>query len=94
MALQQGTAGRFGMLKQSALGTPQATDSEFYYVAFTGCDFSPAQGVAQLPPEAGNLQALPRGTYKTGVVGAGGLDCIPRLDNRFGYWLEAALGEA
>lgn len=93
MALQQGTAGRLGMLKQSALGTIQETDSEFHYLAFTGCDFAPAQGVAQLPPEAGNTQALPRGTYKTGVVAAGGMDFIPRLDHRFGYWLEAALGD-
>jgi hypothetical protein len=95
MALYQGTAGRFGMLKQaSGLGTAETTDTDFHYIAFTGCDFAPAQGVAQLPPEAGNLQALPRGTYKTGVVAAGGVDFIPRLDNRFGYWLEAALGDA
>ena len=93
MPITQGTGGRFGMLKQTALGEAQATDGSFHYVAFTGCDFAPAQGVAQLPPEAGNEQALPRGTYKTGVVAAGGLDIIPRFDNRFGYWLEAALGD-
>lgn len=90
----QGTAGRFGMLKQTGLDVPQTTDGNFHYIAFTGCDFAPTQGVNMLPPEAGNTKALPRGTFKTGVIAAGGIDFIPRLENRFGYWMEAAFGDA
>lgn len=89
----QGTKGRFGILKQTAFDTPQSTDSSFYYFAFTNLDFGPVQGSGQLPQEAGNNDPLPRGVFKTGVFAAGGIDFIPRLDNRIGYWLEAVFGD-
>jgi hypothetical protein len=92
--IQQGTAGRLGILKQSAFNTIQATDSSFYYVAFTGCDFGPQEQSGALPQEAGNTKALTRGVFKAGVMAAGTVAFIPRLDNRFGYWLEAVCGDA
>lgn len=89
----QGTGGRWGFLKQSAFDTPQTVDSAFYYLAFTNCDFGPVQGQGQLPPEAGNDEPLPRGVFKTGVHAEGGVDFLPRLENRLGYWLEAVFGD-
>ena len=65
--IQQGTAGRFGILKQSAFNTPQSTDTSFYYTAFTNCGFGPVEAQGSLPPEAGNTKALPRGVFKAGV---------------------------
>lgn len=91
--MQQGTAARFGILKQAAKGTPQTSDPSFHYLAFLGCDYAANDGTRQLEPEAGQQKALPRGTYKTGVVAQGGVDFIPRLENRFGYWLEAVFGD-
>jgi len=35
---------------------------------------------------------LPRGIFKTGVHAQGGIDIIPRLDNRIGYFLECVTG--
>jgi len=93
--LQQGTAGRFGFLKQTAFDTEnESADGSFHYYAFTNCDFGPIQQQGQLPQEAGNTKGLPRGTYKSGVFAAGGMQFIPRLENRFGYILEAAFGDA
>jgi hypothetical protein len=39
-------------------------------------------------------EALPRGVYKAGAFMAGGVTMIPRLDNRFGWILEATCGDA
>lgn len=88
----QGTAGRFGFLKQDSFNTPQTVDSAFKYLAFVGCDFGPVQGQGQLPMESGSNSPLPRGVFKTGVHAEGGVDFLPRLDNRIGFWLEAAFG--
>lgn len=92
--IQSGTAGRFGILRQSAFNVPQGADSGFFYTAFTDCSFGPVEAQGSLPPEAGNTKALPRGVFKAGVHAEGGLDFIPRLDNRFGYWLDAVCGDA
>lgn len=93
--IQQGTGGRIGILKQTAFNTINASaDASFYYIAFTQSDFAVVEQTAVLPMEAGNTKALPRGMYKAGVQAAGGVTFIPRLENRFGYWLEAVCGDA
>lgn len=91
--VQFGTAGRFGILKQTDFETPMAVDSSFHYLPFTGCDMSPQQTQGQLPPEGGGLlKSLPRGIFKSGVLAAGGVDIIPRLYQNIGYWLECLCG--
>lgn len=92
--IQQGTAGRFGFLKQSAFNTIQSTDGSFHYLAFTNCGYGVQQGVDQLPTESGASRALGAGTFKTGAWSQGNVDFIPRLDNRIYYLLEAVFGSA
>ena len=91
--IQFGTGGRLGLLKQDAFNTPQTNDTLFKYVAFTQCDFGPQQQQGALPPEAGNSKAFPRGVFKSGVHAEGGVSLIPRLEENFGYWLEAICGD-
>lgn len=91
--LQMGTAGRFGVLKQSAFNTIQSTDSSFHYYAFTECNYGPVEEVAALPLEAGTPRPLPGGVYKTGLTFAGNVRLIPRLENRIAYLLEATVGD-
>jgi len=43
--------------------------------------------------EAGTTQPLPGGHYKTGVMFAGTVSMIPRLENRIAYLLEGAIGD-
>lgn len=90
--LQLGTAGLFGLHKQADFDTIYTTN-DFYWFPFTGCDFSPVQRQGALPMESG-AKSLPRGVFKAGVHAAGGLDFIPRLENRFGWILEAVCGDA
>lgn len=91
--IQIGTEGRFGILRQTGYDVPQTIDQNFHYYAFTGCDFGAIQMEGQLPQEAGG-KSLPRGIFKSGVHAAGGVDLIPRMENRFGWLLEAACGDA
>lgn len=90
--LQLGTAGLFGLHKQTDFDTIYTTN-DFHWFPFTGCDFGPVQRQGALPMESG-AQSLPRGVFKAGVHAAGGLDFIPRLENRFGWVLEAVCGDA
>jgi hypothetical protein len=91
--LQMATAGRFGILKQTAFETIQSNDSNFHYFSFTQCNYGPQQGDATLPLEAGSTYPFPAGTYKTGLFFAGNVAMIPRLENRFGYILEGVCGD-
>lgn len=90
--IQFGTAGRFGLLKQSAFESINSDDTLFDYFPFLNCDYSPIEGRDVLPQEASSY-ALPRGEYKTGVLFGGGMDFIPRFDERIGWILEAAFGD-
>jgi len=67
-------------------------DDKFTYHSLTDLSFGPIKNSETLPPET-NMRALPTGAYVTGAWGAGGLSLIPRLDNRLGWLLLAALGE-
>jgi len=91
--LQIGTKGRVGFLKQTAYDTIQAADGSFHYFPYLNCTLGVIQGATQLPPETGG-SALPRGYLKTGSWAAGALDIVPRLENRIGWLLEAACGDA
>lgn len=91
--LNMATAGRFGILKQTAQGTIQSNDANFHYFAFSACGYGPQQAQAALPIEAGDIRPLPGGHYKTGLMFAGTVTMIPRLENRIAYLLEAAIGD-
>ena len=92
--IQFGTAGRFGILKQTAFETPQTADGDFKYLPFTGGDFGPQQQQGQLPPEAGGqTKSLPRGIFKSGILAMGGIEIIPRLYQNIGYWIECLSGD-
>ena len=89
MALQMATAGMWGMAPQAASGTAGST---FYWYPLVATDFGITEGQDNLPMETGK-SSLQRGRFKTGVLAAGTLQVIPRLDNRLGWLLEAAFGE-
>lgn len=91
--IQIGTKGRVGFHKQTAYDTIYATDADFHYFPYINCTLGVVQGAGQLPAETGG-SALPRGYHKTGTFAAGALDLVPRLENRFGWLLEAVLGDA
>jgi len=91
--IQMATEGRIGLLRQTAYDTIQTTDGNFHYFAFTNCSYAPMEQAGQLPLESG-ASAFPRGYFKSGVVFQGMVDLIPRLENRFGWILEAVCGDA
>ena len=91
--MQLWTQAELGFLKQNAFDVIQANDANFHYFAMTNCDFGPVQGAGALPPETG-ATAFTRGYFKTGVAAAGGMDIVPRLENRIGWLLEAACGDS
>lgn len=64
----------------------------FHYFPLTDLGLSPIKGQAALPPEIGG-RALPTGAYSTGAWAAGPVSMIPRLDNRLGWLLLAAMGD-
>jgi len=89
MALQMATAGMFGIAPQAAAETAGTT---FYWFPLVNSDYGIVEGQDNLPMETGK-SSLSRGRFKTGVLGAGTVQMVPRLDNRLGWLLEAAFGE-
>lgn len=72
--------------------SPSAYTDVAHYYSLTDLSFSPIKNINVLPPET-NRRAFPTGAYLTGMWGQGVVSMIPRLDNRFGWILLAALGE-
>jgi len=91
MSIQIAGSSMFGIGLQTALGTIQATNSNFYYYPFTGLGYGPQQPVVALPPESGR-DITPRSFYKQGVWVAGAVNLLPRLDHDLGWLLHAGMG--
>lgn len=87
--LQMTSAGLLGVAPQTAIEVAGVT---FYWYPLVNCDFGPLEGQDNLPFEIGG-SALQRGRFKTGIVFGGNIDMVPRLDDRFGWLLEAAMGD-
>ncbi len=93
MALQQGAGADDYARMAAGYDQLEATDANYYYYALTALGLQPVKGMNVLPQEIGG-RALPSGVYSTGTWMAGGVQIIPRLDNRFGRMLLAGFGEA
>lgn len=92
IAIQQG-AGATEYAKMAAgYNTAVSADEDFEYYPFTDLSLAPVKNVDVLPPEIGG-KALPTGQFVTGIWGEGPVSLIPRLDNRLGWILLAAMGE-
>lgn len=102
MILPNNTLWGFG-IQQDGAGTeyakmaagyehPVSNANYFYYYPQTDVGFGPTKNQDTLPPENGG-RALPSGAYVTGVWNEGATTIIPRLDNRFGWLLLAAMGD-
>jgi len=91
-AIQQSGAGTDHAKMVAGFEVPNTTDNQFYYYVARDLAFGPMKNQAALPPEIGG-RALPSGMFVAGAWGAGGISLIPRLDNRFGWLLLAAMGD-
>jgi hypothetical protein len=69
-----------------------SVDGNFNFYPFTDLSLAPLKNTDVLPPEIGGV-ALPTGEYTTGIWAEGPVSLIPRLDNRIGWLLLAAMGE-
>ncbi|HUW12882.1 MAG TPA: phage tail tube protein [Anaerolineae bacterium] len=92
IAIQQDGVGTDHVKMVAGFEVPNTTDGEFYYYVARDLAFGPVKNQAALPPEIGG-RALPSGMFVSGIWGAGGISMIPRLDNRFGWLLLAAMGD-
>lgn len=79
-----------GLAKQSALGTPIATDASFQYFLFTRGTGGPQNLTIPLDQEVGG-GALLRNVVKVGVMSGGQYEFIPRPAS-LGHFLMGALG--
>jgi hypothetical protein len=71
------TSSYFGIAKQTAKGTPNAT---YTYLPFITASGSPTNVIIPLDMEAGGGTPLTRALVKAGVSGAGAMEFIPRPD--------------
>lgn len=85
------TDGQLGIGLQAGYGVMQGRNDKFRYFSATGLPYGPNQPTQNLPPELGRF-ITPRGQFKQGIWGAGGLTMLPRYSNDFGQLLLAALG--
>jgi hypothetical protein len=104
MALQLPNDALFGMGIQVGDGATEylkmaagyeiavSDDDDFSYYAVTDLSLGPVKNMDNLPDEIGGV-ALPAGAFTTGAWAEGPVSLIPRLDNRFGWLLLAAMGE-
>lgn len=92
IAIQQSGAGTEHAKMVAGFENPETTDGNFYYYVARDLSFGPIKNQAALPPEIGG-RALTSGMFASGSWGAGGISLIPRLDNRFGWLLLAAMGD-
>ena len=97
MALQMPSGALFGLSIQGD-GTPSNTGfgtaetTGFMYYLLSDLAMGPVKNQNTLPPEIGG-RALPSGAFATGTHAEGTVSLIPRLDNRLGWLLLAAMGE-
>lgn len=92
IAIQQSGVGTDHAKMVAGFENPNTTDNQFYYYVARDLSFGPIKNQAALPPEIGG-RALTSGMFASGSWGAGGISLIPRLDNRFGWLLLAAMGD-
>jgi hypothetical protein len=92
MTIKIASTSMFGMGLQGEYGRVQTQNTKFVWFPFTGMPYGPTQPVAGLPLEAGS-SIVPRGSYKSGVWGAGQINLIPRMVDDIGYLLLAVMGK-
>ena len=104
MALQMPTETLFGLGIQQGSGASDylkmsdgyeqvvSVNANISWYALTDVGMSPVKTQVPLPQEIGG-RALTSGTYVTGTWAAGPVTIIPRLDDRVGWLLLAAMGE-
>lgn len=92
MSIKIASTSMFGFGLQGSYGAPQGDNNNFRWFPFTGMPYGPTQPVQNLPLEAGS-SIVPRGSYKSGVWGAGQINLIPRFVDDIGVVLLAIMGK-
>jgi len=92
LAIQKSGAGSQYTKMVAGFEVPVTNDNSFFYYPMTDLSAGAVKLQDVLPPEIGG-RALPSGAYVSGAWWEGGVSLIPRLDNRFGWILLAAMGE-
>lgn len=92
IGIQQGTGASDYIKMAAGYELTVSDDSDFNYYPFTDLSLAPTKSTDVLPPEIGG-KALPTGQFVTGVWAEGPVSLIPRLDNRLGWLLLAAMGQ-
>jgi hypothetical protein len=89
----QGGGGASDYISMAAgYGWYVSEDANFNYYPFTDLSLAPVKNTDVLPDEIGG-RALPTGQFTTGVWAEGPVSLIPRLDNRLGWIMLAAMGK-
>lgn len=95
MAIQQGGGGQ-GLTDyvKTTLGYQHVVskDDNFSFYSLTALGLSPVKQQQPLQQEIGG-KALPAGVFTVGTWAAGMVSLVPRLDNRLGWLLLAAMGD-
>jgi len=92
LALQRGAGATDAIKLAAGYGQYTGSDASYNWYPFTDLSLAPVKNVDQLPPEIGGV-ALPTGQFTTGIWAEGPISLIPRLDNRFGWIMYAAMGQ-
>ena len=94
VGIQQGTPGAATDYLKMAAGYEQyvSINNNFSYYSLTDLGMNPVKATQPLQDELGG-RALTSGLFPTGTWAAGPVSLIPRLDNRLGWLLYAAMGE-
>lgn len=91
MQIQIASSTMFGIGIQAAHNVPRYNNAFFRYFPFTSAPYGVNQPTANLPLESGRT-ITPRGSYKSGVWGAGQVSLLPRFTDDIGYLLLALMG--
>jgi hypothetical protein len=82
---------KIGLGIQSAKGVYTVANKDFRWIPFTSMPYGVNQPISNLPLEGGG-DLTPRGSYKAGAWGQGGVQLIPRYVDDLGFILVAAMG--
>ncbi len=83
---------KIGIGIQSAKGVYTVANKDFRWIPFTSMPYGVNQPISNLPLEGGG-DLVPRGSYKAGAWGQGGVQIIPRYVDDLGFILAAVMGQ-
>jgi hypothetical protein len=90
--IQVASDSKIGFGVQTGKGVYTVANKDFRYFPFTSSPYGIVQPVANLPQEGGG-DLTPKGSYKSGSWGQGGVQFIPRFVDDLGFVLASVMGQ-